>query len=255
MRQTRAGMVKTDAMNGMDGIAPGEAVIYAIGDVHGRDDLLARMHGVIGDHHAAQHSGRHGTIVCLGDYIDRGPDSRGVIDRAMRGVDGFDAVCLMGNHEAMMLDCLADSDSLLWAHWMSNGGRATLASLDLEPAFDGADPRRLEVALGPERVAWLRALRLSWRAGDYLFAHAGIRPEVPLEAQDKADLLWIRDEFLDSTADHGVVVVHGHTPSEAPQILRNRIGLDTGAFFSGVLTAAALAPGAAPVILQATASG
>jgi serine/threonine protein phosphatase 1 len=227
-----------------------EAVIYAIGDVHGCDALLRRMHATIRDYHGTHHAGRDGVVVHLGDYVDRGPDSRATIDRLMAGLEGFRLVCLMGNHEAMMLDCLDDPDRLCWAHWLANGGTETLASFGLTAGFDGDDPARLAAALGPERVAWLRGLKLHWHAGGYLFVHAGIRPGVPLEAQQPADLLWIREEFRDSTADHGAVVVHGHTPTDAPERRPNRIALDTGAVFSGVLSAAALAPGAEAVFLQ-----
>jgi len=191
-------------------------------------------------------------MVYLGDYVDRGPDSRAAIDRVMRGIEDFESVCLMGNHEAMMLDCLQRPGSLCWAGWLSNGGGDTLASFGIAPAFDGEDPERLKAALGPERLTWLRALRLSWHANGYLFVHAGIRPGVPLDAQDPDDLLWIRDDFLCSTADHGVTVVHGHTPVQAPARRSNRIALDTGAVFSGVLSAAALVPAAPPVFLQAS---
>lgn len=229
-----------------------EDIIYAIGDVHGRADLLARLHDTIRVHHAAHHPARSASLVHLGDYIDRGSDSRGAIDRAMAGLPEFGNTCLMGNHEAMMLDCLGGGDKSDWALWLRNGGEATMRSFDVAPGHGDADPARLAAALGPERSAWLRGLRLSHLSGRYLFVHAGIRPGVPLGRQDGHDLLWIRYEFLDSDADHGVVVVHGHTPVDAPELRPNRIGIDTGAVFSGVLTAAVLNPDGVETFLHAT---
>ncbi|WP_167767004.1 metallophosphoesterase [Jannaschia formosa] len=226
-------------------------VIYAVGDVHGRDDLLGELHGIIRDHHAARQDGREGLVVHVGDYVDRGPASAAVLDRVMAGVAGMESVCLMGNHEAMMLACTRTWDWQPWEVWRSNGGDATLDSLGVEVRFRQYDPEALCVALGPARLAWLRALPLSHIEGDYLFVHAGIAPGVPLEAQEARDLLWIRDRFLDSDADHGRIVVHGHTPGEAPVVRPNRIGLDTGAPVRGVLTAAVLDGSHPPAFLQA----
>ncbi len=212
---------------------------YAIGDVHGRDDLLAMMHARIEAVHRVRHEGKPGVIVYVGDYIDRGAKSVQVIDRVMRGVPGFTSVCLKGNHEQLMMDCLETSDPEVWVNWISNGGRETMASLGL--SYDTArDPIALAKALGAARLQWLEALRLTYQAGPYLFVHAGIVPGRPLAEQKEKDLIWIRDRFLDSEEDHGFIVVHGHTPSEIPEWKENRINVDTGATFYGQLTAVVL---------------
>ena len=213
---------------------------YAIGDIHGRDDLLEQMHGRIVAHHKRHHSGRPATIVYVGDYVDRGPDSRSVIDRIMQGVPGFQSVCLKGNHENLMLACLDSDDRLAWLNWLHNAGDATLDSFGVSTRFGGYDPRDLREALGEARIAWLRALRLYYLAGNYLFVHAGIEPGVPLEEQTSEDLMWIRYRFLDSDVDHGFRVVHGHTPRDEPEVGPNRIGIDTGAPSTGLLTAVVL---------------
>jgi serine/threonine protein phosphatase 1 len=212
---------------------------YAIGDVHGRDDLLAMMHARIEAMHRVRHEGEPGVIVYIGDYIDRGAKSAQVIDRVMRGLPGFTSVCLKGNHEQLMMDCLETTDTEVWVNWLSNGGRETMTSLGL--SYDTArDPIALAKALGSARLQWLDGLKLTYRAWPYLFVHAGIVPGRPLEAQKEKDLIWIRDHFLDSEADHGFIVVHGHTPSEIPEWKANRINVDTGATFYGQLTAVAL---------------
>lgn len=228
------------------------AVHYAIGDVHGRDDLLAALLERIAEHHGRVHPGRAGVVVQLGDVIDRGPRSAQALDRLRRGAPGFETVCLLGNHEAMMLACLGTDDPAAWAMWLANGGDATAASLGLELRCGVRDPFALRMALGPERIGWLRARPLSHAAGRWLFVHAGIAPGVPIAAQRPRDLLWIRAPFLESEADHGFIVVHGHTPGAEPELRANRIGLDTGAGHGGPLTAAVLDGDAAPVFLQAS---
>jgi serine/threonine protein phosphatase 1 len=217
-------------------------VYYAIGDVHGRSDLLETLHGRIAAYHRMRHQGRPATLVHLGDYIDGGPDSRGVIDRLMAGAAGFEVLCLKGNHEAMLLDCLETDDQQVWGAWRSNGGDATLASFGVSFRFGGYDRRELALALGEARVRWLRALPLHHRVGGLLFVHAGIAPGKPLAEQTENDLLWIRRRFLDSDADHGFRVIHGHTPTatDEPELRPNRINVDTGAGSSGPLTAVAL---------------
>ena len=228
-----------------------DKVIYAIGDVHGRDDLLSQLHNDIRTHHQQLHSDRDAEMVYVGDYIDRGPDSAAVMDRAMAGFDGFETTCLLGNHEAMMLDCLDTDNRLVWDNWLYNGGEETLLSLGVSPRTDGGDPDELADALGPDRLTWLKSLALYYEAGPYLFVHAGIAPNVPLELQRPKDLLWIRSRFLDSNVDHGCIVVHGHTPFDEPVVKHNRIGIDTGAAFDGILTAVVLDGDSPPVFLQA----
>jgi len=220
---------------------PGHA-IYAVGDIHGRLDLLDRMLGMIrGD--AAFRAAERKTIVYLGDYVDRGPDSRGVVDRLIAGPPaGFEQVCLMGNHEAWLLDFLEDPSS--GAGWLMNGGAATLASYGV-PAGHGAATTLARIELLRQTFVeavpqghrdFLGTLARSWRAGDYAFVHAGVRPGVALEEQRLQDLLWIRDEFLFSEADFGPMIVHGHTIEDRPDERANRIGIDTGAFATGRLT-------------------
>ena len=225
--------------------------IYAIGDIHGRSDLLAQLLEYIRDHHLFFGDGTTAEIICIGDYIDGGPDSRGVIDTLMQGINGFRLTCLMGNHEDLMLACLESDDRYVWQNWLSNGGDTTLTSFGVSTRFGGYDPRPLADALGPERIAWLDSLSLYEARNGYLFVHAGVVPGVPMKHQRKEDLLWIRSRFLDSNADHGHVVVHGHTPSDEPVVCRNRICIDTGATSNSLLTAAVLSKGEDPIFLHA----
>ncbi|RKK04583.1 serine/threonine protein phosphatase [Pseudoroseomonas wenyumeiae] len=198
--------------------------VYAIGDVHGRDDLLARLHASIAADWAAAPAAR-AVVVHLGDYVDRGPDSPGVLRRIAGPppVPGAESVTLRGNHEALMLDALAPgAPAEAQFLWQLNGGRATLA------AYRGHVPERdREILCG---------LALSWRAGDYLFVHAGIDPRKPLEAQTETDLVWTREPFLSWPEPLGMVVVHGHTPAPRPEVRPHRIGIDTGAVGGGALT-------------------
>ena len=224
---------------------PDGSVVYAIGDVHGCTEQLDALHEAIVDD-ASKRAATRRVLVWLGDYVDRGPDSRGVIDRLLSPPAGFDAFALKGNHEQFLLDFLIDPS--IGPHWMMNGGAETLASYNI-PIMDGcyfradrwdALSRALRDALPPAHRRLLDRLRPSHREGDYLFVHAGIRPGTPLDEQALDDLLWIRGEFLFSEADHGAIVVHGHTISDEPQIRPNRIGIDTGSFFSDRLTALVL---------------
>ena len=139
-----------------------------------------------------------------------------------------------------MLACLETDSHQAWWTWLANGGERTLMSLGVSPGENGYSSRQLAQALGPRRIAWLRSLPLYYRAGDYLFVHAGILPGRPIELQEEKDLLWIRNRFLESRDDHGYFVVHGHTPSDEPDIRPNRVGIDTGAPLTGKLTAAIL---------------
>jgi serine/threonine protein phosphatase 1 len=222
--------------------APEGLRLYAIGDVHGCDDLLADVHErVAADlEHSPPPDHR---IIHVGDYVDRGPDSAGVVERlARQSARDSQVVCLRGNHEQMLLDFLADPKGA-GPIWLDNGGAETLASYGVADSVFGVFRRRLSAAardLGaamPEyHCAFLENLLPYARFGDFVFVHAGIRPGVPLEAQEPGDLGWIRDEFLFDGRDHGYVVVHGHTITDTPEVLPNRINIDTGAVFSGVLT-------------------
>jgi serine/threonine protein phosphatase 1 len=197
---------------------------YAIGDVHGCLDRLVPL-----VQRCLQHSGANpARFVFVGDYIDRGPDSRGVVAFLIAlQRDRSDVVCLRGNHEAIMLEALRTGDGRLW---YANGGAATLDSYGLD------DLRHMP----HDHVDWAAGLPLHYDDGLRFYAHAGIDPDVPLDAQDAHDLLWIREPFLSSTLDHGRLVVHGHTPLSAgiPDRRPNRLNIDTGAVYGGPLTAA-----------------
>lgn len=219
---------------------------YAIGDVHGRDDLLEELLARITLSHRQRHGDARAVIVYLGDYIDRGANSAGVIDRLMRGLPDVETICLKGNHEELMLACLDTDNRDVWSMWLDNGGDETVASFGLSLRPGERDPARLATALGAQRIAWLRTLKLYHRAGNYLFVHAGMVPGRPLEQQNEKDLIWIRRHFLDSDDDHGFRVVHGHTPTREPELRHNRIGIDTGATFNGKLTAVALGEAEGP---------
>lgn len=215
--------------------------IYAVGDIHGRLDLLDRMHGLI-SRDAAEAPDRVKHIVYLGDYIDRGNQSHLVLERLCAGpLPGFGVIHLKGNHEDALLRFLADLR--IGPHWLGFGGMSTLASYGIRRPSHGTVVERLEAiqvamraALPSHHFVFLRSLRLKVTIGDYMFVHAGIRPGVPLDRQRDQDLIWIREEFLNSDRDYGKIIVHGHTITAEPEIRRNRIGIDTGAFTSGRLT-------------------
>ena len=207
--------------------------IYAIGDIHGCADRLAAMHARIAEDATAWPAERV-TLIHLGDYVDRGPDSAAVLHRLLAAppVPDAEVVNLLGNHEVMMLDaCDPRAHPGAMPFWLENGGAATLASY-------GADPEQPEAhgAVPEEHLDLLRRCALQFEAGDYLFVHAGVRPGVPLDHQDPFDLVWIREPFLSFDGDLPQVVVHGHTPAAAPVIRPHRIGIDTGACFGGELT-------------------
>ena len=216
--------------------------IYAIGDIHGRADLLNEIRAQILEDYAATGDGLAATVVYLGDYIDRGTESREVVELLLsQPLAGLTSVFLKGNHEEALLRFL--EQPAIGPQWFGFGGEATVMSYGVAAARNQNNETRfadisaeLRERLPSAHKAFLEALTLQFRAGDYLFVHAGIRPGCPLEDQDSDDLLWIRGEFLNSSEDHGVMVVHGHTPTARPDVRRNRIGIDTGAFASGTLT-------------------
>ena len=225
--------------------APENSRVYAIGDIHGRVDLLRRLHRQILDD-AKDAPDKRKVIVYVGDYVDRGPDSFGVIDMLTHEpLEGFERHLLRGNHEDMMTGFLETGTG--GEMWLMNGGRDTMDSYgidlwdmlldlcDLEKARQG-----LLHAVPESHLKFIKDLELHHREGDYLFVHAGILPGVRLEEQTERDLLWIRGEFLDSDADHGFVVVHGHSSRSEPEARANRIGIDTGAWHSNRLTALVL---------------
>jgi serine/threonine protein phosphatase 1 len=217
-------------------LPPGRRV-YAVGDIHGQRDKLAALHGLIAADFAARPA-RSAVLVHLGDYIDQGPDSAGVVTLLSAGppVAGLSVVNLLGDHERMLLDALS-GDRAAATDWLWAGGREALASWGLDPGL----PRDAWLtALPPHHVAWLRSLVLTHREGDYLFVHAGIRPGVALKDQTPDDVVSIRQPFLSSEQDSGVIVVHGHSTVPSAQIAANRIGLDSGAGIGGSLTCAVL---------------
>lgn len=224
---------------------PAGTVVYAIGDIHGRLDLLQRLEAEILRDAAGIDASRR-LIVCLGDFIDRGDNSFGVIEHLLKaGPESFERICLMGNHEAYLLRFF--DDKTVAAAWLANGGGQTLSSygVSVPVGFDIEDTSldmqvELRARVPQSHVAFLRSLALSHREGDYLFVHAGVRPGVPLDRQDPNDLMWIRGEFLTDRRDFGAVIVHGHSIRPEPENLANRIGIDTGAYDSGRLTCAVL---------------
>jgi serine/threonine protein phosphatase 1 len=216
--------------------------LYAIGDIHGCDDKLALLHQRIAADLAARPVPDH-RIIHIGDYGDRGPNSAGVVERLLKMSGDPRVVCLRGNHDQMWLDFIADPD-VTGQMFLRFGGKETLRSYGIgNRAKNYHQLAEMFAAALPEtHRAFLRGLNSSVRFGDYFFAHAGVRPGVPLDQQSPQDLSWIRDEFLADTRDLGAVVVHGHTvtASMAPEIYPNRIAIDTGAVFGGPLTCAVL---------------
>ena len=216
-----------------------ELRIYAIGDIHGRLDLLNELLARITSDIALRPTARP-LYVFLGDYIDRGPASCETIDRLIEHGKAHESVFLKGNHELIAIKCLSDRG--LFDQWLRLGGLETLVSYgvpaetlangkqiaELQSAFHGALPQA--------HFRFFRDLKNSFECGDFFFAHAGVKPNVELSRQKENDLLWIRGEFLSSKDDFGKIVVHGHTPTREIEVGPNRINIDTGAFATGRLT-------------------
>lgn len=254
---------------------PPGTVVYAIGDIHGCSDLLRHLLAGIREDGRRRRARRRVTVF-LGDYVNRGSDSPAVVDLALQpGLPGFEIVRLKGNNEDLLLRFL-EGDLAVGAYWLEYGGAGTLSQYGIAvPRLRQREPAELEsrrwqseslpgygvgatklraahrvrlealrrnvAARLPKRhLAFLRALQIAHREGDYYFVHAGIRPGVALEEQADLDRMWIRQTFLDSQAEHGAVVVHGHSVALEPEVRHNRIGIDTGAHLSGVLTCAVL---------------
>lgn len=224
--------------------------LLAVGDVHGCSAQLMAMRGLLGTVIAgARRQGRSCELVMMGDYVDRGPDSLGVLRQLGTLAEDLHAPVhlLRGNHDQYLIDAMRvmPHDGALES-WAFNGGLTTLLECGIDPdAFLDPDPAeiasQLRRCLGPELLALLKATLPWWRSGDYLFVHGGIHPERPLESHGLDELLWMREPFLDGEGwTHSFAVVHGHTP-EGPDVLAHRVGTDSGCFFSGVLTMVELA--------------
>jgi len=214
---------------------------YVIGDIHGRNDLLVPLLQKI-EKDSLRRNTLHSHLILLGDYVDRGAMSRAVIDTILDlDLPHMNLVTLNGNHEASMLSFLADP--LKGKRWLHYGGDATVQSYGVDISlgeFTGEDVKliceKLNKALPDRHRVFLNGLVESFTLGDYFFAHAGIAPETSLADQKEKDLLWIRDDFLRCEEDYEKVIIHGHSITAAPEFKANRIGIDTGAFYSNILT-------------------
>jgi serine/threonine protein phosphatase 1 len=217
-------------------VAPGHRV-YVVGDIHGCSQQLANLHEIIaGD--LVRRPIDQALLVHIGDYVDRGADTAGVLSRLTNGspVDHLPVINLAGNHDETMLNALS-GDRAAATDWLFAGGRPALESYGIDPdspreSWPGQVP--------PKHLEFLRGLILNHRAGGYLLVHAGVRPGIPLERQTREDMLRIRQPFLYTEQDLGAVIVHGHTPVKEPVVRHNRIAIDTGAVFGGKLTCAVL---------------
>ena len=227
--------------------APAGSCLYAIGDVHGCLDQLKEPMDKIQEDAEGREADRR-VLIYLGDYVDRGRRCRETIDYVLAGPpDGFEQICLRGNHEEAFEKFMCEPEEQ--SAWLTFGGAATCNSYGVDIAAASLSDEvslvewlneKLGEAVPSEHKAFLSDLQLSHEEGDYLFVHAGVRPGVPLGEQRAHDLMWIRKDFLLSSADHGKVIVHGHTPENEPVLRTNRIGVDTGACYGGLLTAAVL---------------
>jgi len=233
----------------MQAQVPVNCRVYAVGDIHGRVDLLRTLNSRIVSDAARFDDDCENIVIYLGDYVDRGDQSREVISTLIDDpLEDFSRVHLCGDHERYLLQFLKDPD--VGSTWLFNGGDATLRSygVDLEdPAFGREGwpwvQQRLIDGLPARHLAFLRDLDLQHVEGDYLFVHAGVRPGAALDRQDETDLLWIREDFLHSTEQFGKMIVHGHTVTADVEVHLNRIGIDTGAYMSDTLSCLVLEGG------------
>jgi serine/threonine protein phosphatase 1 len=237
-------MIQQDIIPTEPAAPPGKR-LYAIGDIHGRYDLLKQLLEMIEADAAGAPTGDEKVLIFLGDYVDRGAHSNRVLEHLSRPPPaGFKMVCLKGNHEDMLLQFLDGEGSMI--SWLKNGGRETLKSYGLnvkslavsrvtDEAVEKARSE-LRAVMPGSHIEFLTSLDLIHLEGDFAFSHAGIKPGVSLSAQKELDLIWIRDEFLKSDADFGKVIIHGHSIASLPSIRTNRIGIDTGAWRTDVLT-------------------
>jgi serine/threonine protein phosphatase 1 len=218
---------------------PGGLRIYALSDIHGCADLLKRAFEAI-DADLKRSKAERVLHVILGDYIDRGLDSRRTLDLLIERARSNAFVFLKGNHEDVLLSFLQDPTRL--HDWRQFGGLQTLISYGLRPPLSPSASEQLDLArafaaaLPADHKSFLEGLKPSFSCGDFFFAHAGVRPGIALEAQQEEDLLWIRDEFLTSQLDFGKFVIHGHTPVREPDLQPHRLNIDTGAYATGRLT-------------------
>ena len=220
---------------------PGER-IYAVGDIHGRLDLMLAMAKAIDDD-VAHRGAAQITIILLGDLVDRGPNSSGVIRAARQWARHRNLRFISGNHEEMFLDSLAEPEVL--KHFLWHGGKETFASYGIDrDMINSMEPDHLiaivSKAISSEDIAFLQSFEQSITKGDYHFVHAGIMPGVPLEMQIPEHTRWIREPFLSHRKPHEAIIVHGHSISDEPEVRSNRIGIDTGAYRTGRLTALGL---------------
>lgn len=229
-------------------VPPG-VCIYAVGDVHGRADLLSVLCRRIEEDAQQLTPGTERIVVFMGDYVDRGLESAEVIEALIRRpLPGFRTIHLLGNHDAWLLSFLVDPE--VGATWLRYGGDVTLHSygVPLGTPIDDVDyllslQQELRRRLPTSHVEFLQSLELSFEIGDYAFVHAGVRPGVPVDRQTADDLLWIREPFLSFNRSFGKVIVHGHTVEAEPVVRHNRIGIDTGACWTGRLTCVVLEEG------------
>jgi serine/threonine protein phosphatase 1 len=248
-RRTLDDLAATPTVAGQPARVPPGVCVYAVGDIHGRADLLQQMQRLIAEDAAFLTPGTSKVVIYLGDYVDRGLDSRQVIDLLIRDpLADFATVHLFGNHDAWLLSFLVDAT--IGPIWLRYGGDATMVSYGVQLGIPQDDVRYYELLQNDLReriprkhVEFLQSLELSFESGDYLFVHAGVDPARPLDQQATQDLLWIREPFLSSRRDLGRVVVHGHTVEAEPIVRPNRIGIDTGACWTGCLTCLVLEEG------------
>ncbi len=228
------------------GKVPEDCRVYVIGDIHGCADLLLKLlDSIIKDKKEAKDVERN-FLIFLGDYIDRGIDSKKTIDIMLTDIpDGFEVITLKGNHEEMMLDAMEHKEAL--PTWIHNGGQATLYSYGINPENymlrEDATlllGTLLAAQMPTNHKKFFESLQLKADIGDYFFVHAGVNPNFSLKDQKERDLLWIRRRFLQHTGKFEKIIVHGHTPVEKPEVHANRIGIDTGAWTTGCLTALCL---------------
>ena len=223
------------------------SLTYAVGDIHGRYDLLKEVLAKISADAGARAQGRRPVLIFCGDYVDRGPDSAKVLEALvwLRRRSAFDLHLLKGNHDQMVLEFLDEPERV--AEWLRTDGVPTLRSYGVDPPREEGEADLVRArdalldAMPASHLLLLRSLKLMVSVGDYAFVHAGVRPGTALQAQTEDDLLWIKDDFLEDMGPFPKVIVHGHSwTDDKPRILSHRVGIDTGAYRTGVLTAVRL---------------